>query len=197
MGVFEERANQIVRAEDLIRGGLSSRKGLATDLGVSYDIARKIYKIATYKIHQDKTRKGMDAVFVPGLIRGVGITREDRTLISARTTYRCRIPPIFAYICVVDNGGALKFGVSGEIEKRANQHIKSTKDYVFGVWEFNSEGSCRSAELECKHTLSCGVVSRFSMPDGHTETVSLLDLEKIIAIYERFGGVRVLTPSKD
>lgn len=47
------------------------------------------------------------------------------------------------------------------------------------------------AERECKEQLECGVVLKRDMPDGWTETTYVYNLEKIVEIYERNGGVKV------
>lgn len=101
-----------------------------------------------------------------------------------------------AYInLVVDDGVAvaIKLGISKEWEVRlSNQNSKNfLKSENIGVWEFLSPNLCKDAENECKQTLKTGVLSAREMKDGWTETVSVLDLEKVIAIYEKHGGKRI------
>ncbi|URC22596.1 putative endonuclease [Serratia phage vB_SmaM-Kashira] len=94
---------------------------------------------------------------------------------------------------------SLKFGISNNSNKRIRRQNKNNLFQMEQsvVYEFKTVKACKDAEKACKLELKCGVLSSRELKDGHSETVSLLDLEKVIAIYERFGGVRVLTPSKD
>lgn len=92
-----------------------------------------------------------------------------------------------------DSVAALKFGIAAKWEKRLSiQNYKNLfQSENIGVWMFKSVKACRAAELECKQTLKTGVLSVREMKDGWTETVSTLDIEKVIAIYEKHGGVRI------
>ena len=74
--------------------------------------------------------------------------------------------------------------------KKLNQK-SPTKLINIGVWEFKTVKACKSAEKECKGILKTGVLSAREMKNGWTETVSVLDLEKVIAIYEKHGGKRI------
>lgn len=87
----------------------------------------------------------------------------------------------------------IKFGV-------ANSHLRRIKDQQrsciypiesYGAWRFPTKSLCFAAERECKQTLECGVLTKEEMPDGYTETTWVYNLEKIISIYEKHGGVRV------
>lgn len=91
---------------------------------------------------------------------------------------------------------ALKFGISKNSSKRvAGQNSANLFQMEqSAVYEFKTVKACKDAEKACKEEIKCGVLSARELKDGHTETVSLLDLEKVIAIYERFGGIKVLTP---
>lgn len=60
-----------------------------------------------------------------------------------------------------------------------------------GVWEFSSAEKCKKAEKECKKRVVTGFISKEYMKDGWTETASVLDLEKVISIYEKHGGKRI------
>lgn len=93
---------------------------------------------------------------------------------------------------------AIKFGIAKNSDKRIkDQNSKNLFQMEqSAVYEFKTVNACKDAEKACKRELKCGVLSKRELKDGHSETVSLLDLEKVIAIYERFGGVRVLTPTK-
>lgn len=93
---------------------------------------------------------------------------------------------------------AIKFGIAKNSDKRIK--IQNYRNLLqmgqSAVYEFKTVKACKDAEKACKQELKCGVLSKRELKDGHTETVSLLDLEKVIAIYERFGGVKVLTPEQ-
>lgn len=89
--------------------------------------------------------------------------------------------------------GWVKFGVAVKAERRAIEQNRRCIYNVenFGVWGFETKKACLAAERECKQTLECGVLTKEEMSDGYTETTWVYNLEKIIAIYEKHGGVRV------
>ena len=43
----------------------------------------------------------------------------------------------------------------------------------------------------CRRELDCGVLSKEEFPDGYTETTWVYNLDKIVEIYERNGGVKI------
>ena len=101
-----------------------------------------------------------------------------------------------AYIHLVkdlDTVCALKLGIARDWLKRMLHQNKRNTFQVenVGVWQFNSVMRCKAAERECKQTLKTGVLNERELKDGWTETVSVLDLEKVIAIYEKHGGKRI------
>lgn len=87
---------------------------------------------------------------------------------------------------------ALKYGISRDSELRIKQQSYGTSFIIknAGVWEFASVESCKRAERDCKSTIKSGVVSSIDFRDGYTETASLMDIENIMEIYERNGGIR-------
>lgn len=100
------------------------------------------------------------------------------------------------YLLVITDQGlpvSLKLGKARVWHKRVKALNKRNlfKAVCIGAWEYPSVKSCSLAERECKQALQTGVLSAREMEDGHTETVSVLDLEKVIAIYEKHGGVRI------
>lgn len=102
----------------------------------------------------------------------------------------------YCYINLImdgENTVAIKFGVSKDKKRRQKEQdrasIYSIKPY--GIWEFNSKQDCKLAENECLSTLVCGVVSSQEVPDGWSETTYAYNLDKIIRIYENYGGVRL------
>lgn len=99
------------------------------------------------------------------------------------------------YINIIKDGElpiALKFGIAKNSATRVGSQNKKSAYIVenYAVWYFTDVFSCKDAERVCKQTLLCGILSKLEMPDGHSETTSVLNLEKIIQIYESKGGVR-------
>lgn len=87
---------------------------------------------------------------------------------------------------------ALKFGITSNIKIRINfQNYKNMNisENMF-VYRFNTKEQCKRAETECKQTLECGIIAKQDMPDGYTETTYIYNLDRIIEIYERNGGIR-------
>lgn len=100
-----------------------------------------------------------------------------------------------AYINLVkddNNVVALKFGVSRNslnrvyfINYKSVYHVEN-----YAVYKFDTTYSTKRAEIECKYSFDCGIISKQEMPDGYSETTSPLNLEKIVEIYEKHGGIR-------
>ncbi|MNG05873.1 hypothetical protein D3C84_890870 [compost metagenome] len=102
----------------------------------------------------------------------------------------------FAYIHILNDGVCdigLKFGVANNCNNRLTQQNSRNPILVksFMNFEFQSKERCFSAEAECKEKLECGVVSKHDMPDGFTETTYLYNIENIVEIYKKYGGVMV------
>ena len=85
---------------------------------------------------------------------------------------------------------AIKFGISVNSKRRlSRQNSKSLyKIEICSVYQFPNVASCKSAERECKQALETGVILKRDMPDGWTETTWPYNLEKVIAIYQKYGG---------
>lgn len=101
-----------------------------------------------------------------------------------------------AYINLVldnNNAVALKFGIAKILERRVQKQNRlsayTVENYV--SYKFTSSSDCRAAELECKQVLDCGVISKQEMLDGYTETTYVCNLDKIIQIYKKHGGVKL------
>lgn len=93
---------------------------------------------------------------------------------------------------IVDNVPiALKYGISKCYEtRRDSQNRKSVFDVVnVGVWDFDTPYSCKMAEYECRREFAPVLTDR-EMPDGYTETVDLRYIDRVIDIYESWGGVK-------
>lgn len=89
---------------------------------------------------------------------------------------------------------AIKFGIANNSNIRIKQQsYKSTytlKQHSIHI--FPSVSDCKKAERDCRQELECGVVLKRDMRDGYTETTWVYNLEKIIEIYERNGGVLIV-----
>lgn len=87
---------------------------------------------------------------------------------------------------------ALKFGISNKSKARLRgqngRNLFQMKQMQ--VYQFCSVEDCKAAERTCLSEIDCGILSSRELQDGYTETTSLQNLDKIIEIYERFGGVR-------
>lgn len=100
-----------------------------------------------------------------------------------------------AYINIIKDGENelfAKFGIANNYKNRVySQNLRSTFTVEnLSVWSFKSVNSCKKAEKECKRILKTGLIKKEDMADGFTETFSILDIDRVISIYERFGGVR-------
>lgn len=99
-----------------------------------------------------------------------------------------------AYINLISNSEnyqiALKFGIAVLTRVRVSRQNKLSPYKVINylVYEFTNSEDCKKAEKDCLKELECGLLSKEEMPDGHTETTDVLNLDKIIEIYERNGG---------
>lgn len=86
---------------------------------------------------------------------------------------------------------AVKFGISRDSKQRTRkQNYRSNyeiKQHL--VYTFPNVYSCKKSERECLQELECGVVLKRDMRDGYTETTWPSNLEKIIEIYQRNGGI--------
>lgn len=99
-----------------------------------------------------------------------------------------------SYISLIKDGDmvvALKFGISRDSYKRLRTHQYNTTYDVemFDVFRYEDSQSCNAAEQECLDTLICGVVGRDIFKHGWTETTHPYNLDKIIAIFKKHGGV--------
>lgn len=85
---------------------------------------------------------------------------------------------------------ALKFGIANDSDRRIkNQNIKNV--FIMQqsqVWKFPTVKQCKYAERMCKKKLDTKVITKYSMPDGYTETVEVSCLASIQNIYKTYGG---------
>ena len=102
-----------------------------------------------------------------------------------------------AYINLVYDSGnliAIKFGITSKLNGRRER--EQNKRSVFEIkhlatWEFSSVSACKKAEKEIKAVLQTSVISKELMKDGWTETCWPHEIDKVIKIYEDFGGIRL------
>lgn len=103
---------------------------------------------------------------------------------------------VYAYIQFLEDGEsvvAIKYGISNNVKRRTlgmRQH-SIYKIKTFGVWEFENGENCKRAEHECGISVDRPALNRLELRQGYTETTWAYNLEKIIGIYESYGGVRV------
>lgn len=101
----------------------------------------------------------------------------------------------YAYIHNILDGDlsvALKYGIEKQKGKRVMQQNKKSlfKIESLHTYFFTSVFECKEAEKECKKLFGKGVLTKQEMPDGYTETTTPNNIDKIIAIYEKWGGVK-------
>lgn len=88
---------------------------------------------------------------------------------------------------------AIKFGIARDSKQRIKSQERLSKYSLsqHSVYTFSDVDSCKKAERDCLQELECGVVPKYAMEDGYTETTWYYNLEKVIYIYESNGGVRI------
>lgn len=108
---------------------------------------------------------------------------------AGRNQQECYINIVYDQITPI----ALKFGIANNSEVRLRQQNKKNlfRMKQVQVYHFNSVDKCKASEQACLRELECGILTARELKDGWTETTSIQNLDKIIEIYERFGGVRV------
>lgn len=94
-----------------------------------------------------------------------------------------------------DNLIAIKFGIANEYTVRVKkQNEKSIYNVInLHAYEFKDKESCLKSEKELKRKLRTSILSKLEFKDGFTETTSPENLNYIISIFEKYGGVRKVT----
>lgn len=92
-----------------------------------------------------------------------------------------------------DNIIAIKFGIANNASIRLqSQNSLCIFDIeLYLIYKFPDYKSCKEAERQCKSELECGILQKSDMKDGYTETTWPYNIDKIIRIYERNGGVKL------
>ncbi|AFC21953.1 endonuclease [Cronobacter phage vB_CsaM_GAP32] len=110
-----------------------------------------------------------------------------------------------AYINLINDGDisiGLKYGIESTKGRRSKQQNYSTAFEIKRIksFKFGSVDSCKNAESECKkifqeENIRCckkkGILSKKELPDGYTETTYIKNIDKIIEIYKKHGGVEI------
>ena len=114
--------------------------------------------------------------------------------LGAKPCYCGRHNPNYGYISnITDNGVSvgLKFGISSRPLHRVQEQDKKSVYSIalIKLYKFDSVIDCRNSETQIKKTLECGIFSPEEIPDGYTETTFTYNLEAIMEIYNRNGGV--------
>lgn len=88
---------------------------------------------------------------------------------------------------------AIKFGISKNSHKRLITHNYNTPYDIemFGIFKYEESFDCKAAERACKDELTCGVIEKGMFVGGWTETTYPYNLDRVISIFESYGGVRV------
>ena len=102
----------------------------------------------------------------------------------------------FSYIHGVFDGNeliAIKFGITRAKDLRIKYQSRKTIYEVrsLGVWEYNDKFSCVAAERICCSSLICGILTKEEFGDGYTETTYPYNIERIVKIYEDYGGIKI------
>lgn len=94
---------------------------------------------------------------------------------------------------------ALKVGIANDAHVRLKSQNRRNLFQMqqLAVYAFSTVEDCKAAERACLSELRCSVLSARELKDGWTETVALTDYDKVVSIYERFGGVRVDTLTEE
>lgn len=99
-----------------------------------------------------------------------------------------------AYVNIIYDGDlpiALKFGITYNMVARIKEYKYSSIYKVENshLFYFEDRNACRAAEKFCKSYFECGVVSKEDMPKGFSETTHLYNIDKILDIYRKYGGI--------
>lgn len=96
----------------------------------------------------------------------------------------------------------IKYGIESYNDGRRLIEQNSRTEYDIKhvcSYKFSTVSDCQKAELECKKLFQKenkelfgrkGYITKEEMRDGWTETTSVSNIEKIISIYEKWGGIK-------
>lgn len=139
---------------------------------------------ALYKFRYNCSLHGAQTITTDNFLTGKGCPQ-----CSGKNQQECYINIVYDEYLPV----ALKFGIANNskvrLRRQNGKNLFQMKQMQ--VYQFPSIESCKAAERACLLELDCGILSSRELQDGYTETTSLQNLDKIIEIYERFGGIRI------
>lgn len=127
---------------------------------------------------------------------GVEYKRNGGNIRNTGRGCNCADLQHYSYILNITDKGVsvgVKFGISRDVNRRLSR-IRGKTCYdveVLGIWYFQEYPRCVRAEQECKENFIVGLIPYSDMRDGYTETTYPYNLDKIVEIYERNGGVKV------
>lgn len=106
----------------------------------------------------------------------------------------CRQRQDKAYITIVFDGDmpiCAKLGISTNVHRRFLQlNRKSIYELkLYNIWTFSDIKSCKKAETLAKNTVKNYPMVLDEMLDGYSETFYIRDIDKVIKIFEDFGGI--------
>lgn len=96
----------------------------------------------------------------------------------------------------------LKYGIESIEGKRCKQQNSNSSFQIKRLksFEFKTVDLCKNAERECKSIFQSenmrlnkkkGIFTKKELPDGYTETTYIKNIDKIIEIYKKYGGVEI------
>lgn len=180
--------------------GVSKRRTMSEEVATRNFIEKGGFPEGTIFKRSEKINKNGDKiyweVYCP-ICSKSGISTATR-LLRGRYCCDCGVRnQRYAYINLLYDGGlciAIKFGITNNPKTRLSQHKKATSYKVenYGVWEFPNKSSCLKAETECRNELDCNILSKNELPLGYTETTYPYNIDKIVHIYERNMGFKLI-----
>lgn len=101
------------------------------------------------------------------------------------------------YIFIAKDNGLplfIKFGRSNNyLSRLKGQKAKTVYDLeVYGVWVYPSKYLSYRAENAAHTSVERQVVSKEEYKDGYSETTSVSNLDKIVSLYESYGGYKII-----
>lgn len=101
---------------------------------------------------------------------------------------------IYAYIHTINENGiiiGLKYGIENIQGSRYKEQDRSSVYSIgqFKSFKFNTVQDCKNAEKECRKMFGKGIILKENMKDGYTETTHTSNLQTIIDVYLKWGGV--------
>ena len=159
------------------------KEGKEVRTDVDFDYSKVVYINAKTKVSIIDPEFGEFDIVPDAFLRGQG--HPERAGHSQQYAY-------IHYILDSNLPVAVKYGIETYIGRRVKQQNKKSIFDVqpMCVYFFESVRACKDAEKECKTLFGNGVLTKKEMTDGYSETTSIGNIDKIISIYEKWGGVK-------